>query len=118
VSEVVVVLRGERAPSWNGFYAGMHYRKRAVIARDIHMLVLAALEPDAEPFSQPVDIYVTATYRRNPVDSDNIVSKCYVDALKGHLIKDDNNKCVRRVTTEAVSGKEDSVTIRVTEVEL
>lgn len=111
---MIITIQGERAPSWNGFYAGMHYRKRAVIAERIHLLVKASIELDTIPFDVPVDISVVATYRRNPPDSDNVVAKVFIDGLKTHVIHDDNGRWVRRVTTEAVKGKEDSVTIEVT----
>jgi Holliday junction resolvase RusA-like endonuclease len=116
MSEVVIVLEGERVPSWNGMYAGAHHAKRAKMAREIHWKVRAALPEDTIPFDAAVDIFITAMMKHPVMDSDNVVAKVYIDGLKPHVIHDDDGKWVRRVTTEAVKGKENKVTIRITEV--
>src|SRR5690606_6238494 len=102
----VITIENERAPSWNGSYAGMHWSKRTALAHEKHLLVLALLPLDIEPFEVPVDIYVLATYRTQPVDSDNVVAKLYIDGLKGRVIQDDNSQWVCDVTTRAVLADE------------
>lgn len=101
----------------NDLYAGMHYRKRMKIAKEKHWLVLTALDPAWEPFDVRVDIVVIATYKHNPVDTDNIIAKLYIDGLKTRVIKDDSMQYVRRVILEANTGSEDSVTIVVAPIE-
>jgi hypothetical protein len=114
---LTILIEGERAPSWNGIYSGMHFAERSRMAKAIHWKVRAALPQDCELFDCVVDILLTATYRRNVPYADNIFCKGYIDGLKGHIIHDDNGRWVRRVTTEAVRGKEDSVLIVVMPVE-
>jgi Holliday junction resolvase RusA-like endonuclease len=117
MSEVVIVLEGERTPSWNGMYAGTHYSKRAKLANAIHLLVRSAVPDGFIPFDNLVDIHITAEMKGPVMDSDNVVAKVYIDGLRPHVIHDDDGKWVRRVTTEAVKAKENKVTIRVVEVE-
>jgi hypothetical protein len=125
VSEVVIVLDGERPLSWNGMYAGKHFSKRSKMANLAHMLVRRAIPDGFIPFSKVVDIHITAEMKHPVMDSDNVVAKVMIDGLKpdkddSHqpfVIRDDDPRWVRRVTTEAVKAKDNRVTIRVTEVE-
>ncbi len=111
-----ITIANERAPSWNKTYAGIHWSKRVEMVQIIWWKMHAALPPSARMFDAPVDISIVATYKGRIVDSDNIFSKGYIDALKGKLIRDDDPRYVRRVTTESRHGKANSVVIELSEV--
>jgi hypothetical protein len=125
MSEVVIVLEGERPMSWNRIYAGINHHARAKEVDAVHWHVRAVIPEGTIPFASVVDIHITAEMTHPVIDSDNIPGKLYIDGLKAnkddeyqpHVIHDDSPKWVRRVTTEAVKAKENKVTIRVVEVE-
>lgn len=106
VRQIVLQLWDEKCPSRNQDYAGRHWSKRSSAASRIHQLVRSALDPDVLlPFSGRVDIEVIAYYNdKRRHDPDNVWAKPYVDGLVGWLIEDDNDKHVRRVTTEVRRG--------------
>lgn len=101
---VVIELKGEVAPSWNKGTAHKHWTAYAVIKKAAWWVVRSALTGEEEMFTVPVDIEVVAYYLEDDIDSDNIMAKVYIDALKDKLIKDDDMRYVRRVTTEARAG--------------
>lgn len=113
---MLITIVNERAPSWNSSYAGQHWSKRVAMVNDIWWKVQEVLPADVEMFAVPVDVCIVATYKGRIVDSDNIVAKIFVDSLKGKLIRDDDPRYVRRVTTESRKGKANSVTIQLTPV--
>ena len=95
-----LVLEGERPCSWNKFYSGMHWRKRATEADRVHVIVRAAIDPDTvQLFDAPAHITVTAYFKNRPLDPDNICAKLYVDGLTRWLIVDDSPQYVASVTT-------------------
>lgn len=97
---VHIVLPGERPPSWNDSYAGQHWTKRQAAIERVRMAVRAAIDPDeCQPFAVPVCITVTVYFADKPQDADNIPAKLYVDALKGWVLRDDDGRYVRSVTT-------------------
>lgn len=114
---LTITIPNERAPSWNKMYAGMHWSKRVELAQTIWWKVYAAMPHNAKMFDVPVDVSIVATYKGRIVDSDNVVGKIFIDAIKGKLIRDDDPRYVRRVTTESKHGKHNSVTIQLTPVE-
>ena len=114
---LTIVLDGERAPSWNVLYAGQHWSKRKAMRDAAHLVVRAALPPDARLFDAPVDVTVTACYPRQPIDADNVSAKLYLDALKGVILRDDNPRWVRSVTTISKRAKRACVVIQLRPVE-
>lgn len=104
-----IVLEGERCPSWNKFYSGMHWKKRASLANSIHEKVFYAIKqqhPHATIFNTPVIITVIAYFKNRPLDCCNITAKLYIDGLIGHVIEDDSPKYVKRVVIESRVDKE------------
>ncbi len=92
-------------PSWNEFYAGMHWSKRKGLADTIRMQVLAATPIEAETFSGPVNICVTA-YRPRALDSDNVAAKLVIDGLcDAGLLQDDSPRWLHDVTTRGRRGQ-------------
>lgn len=101
MTSTTITLVGERPTSWNTFYAGRHWRVRYDEANRVHAVVRAAMTGNEVPFTNPVNITVTALFNDKPVDADNVIAKLYIDGLKGWLIKDDNSTYVRSVTTRS-----------------
>lgn len=116
--KITLTLQGERAPGWNSTLR-VHWSKRHELVTAIWYRVLPGLAGvDYKLFDGPVDVHVVATFKGTPLDSDNICAKLYIDALKGRLLRDDDARWVRRVTTEAKRGKKNHVEITLTEVTL
>lgn len=107
-----IVLEGERPISWNKYYAGSHWSKRAKEAERVHWLVAEQLT-GVRPFTEPVNISITAYFKGVPQDCDNICAKVYIDALKGKIIKDDNPQFVESVTTRSVKAKSPKLEIEI-----
>jgi len=86
-------------PSWNRFYAGMHWAERKQLADDAHALIRCYLPLGWQPITVPVAIRYDA-YQVRPQDADNIASKLYTDGLvcAGVLAGDDWRR-IRAVTT-------------------
>ena len=104
---MIIVLEGERPVSWNRYYAGTHWRKRASLATNVHLTVRSEIYGRPIPdFDGPVDITVTAYLKGQMIDADNICAKMYIDALKELVITDDDPRYVRSVTTMSVRDKE------------
>ena len=101
---LVIVIEGEIAPSWNKATAHQHWRAYDVLRVRVGWAVRGALNGEEEMFDCPVDIEIVAYYKKDAIDSDNIMAKVYIDALKGRLIKDDDRRYLRRVTTETRMG--------------
>ena len=104
---MIIVLEGERPVSWNRYYAGTHWRKRASLATNVHLIMRAALDPEMTPFEKPVHIAVRAYMKGQMIDADNICAKMYIDGLKGLVIKDDDARYVTGVTVIALRDKDD-----------
>lgn len=100
----VIVIEGEIAPSWNKSTAHKHWTAYAVVKKRVAWAVRSALNGEEEMFDVPVDIEIVAYYQEDDIDSDNIMAKVYIDSIKGRLIKDDDYRYVRRVTTETRIG--------------
>lgn len=100
-------LEDERPKSWNTYWAGTHWRKRKAERDRVHMVVREAIDPDnVQMFTVPIDItvivYFDTTGNKKQMDSSNIASKPYIDALIGWYIEDDSPDYVRRVSTESM----------------
>jgi len=95
-----ITLKGEQPWSWNKLYSGAHWSIRANEADRVHGLIREAVK-GYKVLEAPVDITITAYFRTRPQDADNILSKLYIDGMKGIVIKDDNPEYVRSVTTKS-----------------
>lgn len=101
-----IVLPKERPMSNNVFY-GLHWAKQNEEAQRAHALVRYSLTRlQRVPFSEKVNIYITAYFKNRPLDSDNIAAKLYVDGLKGYIIHDDTPAYVGFVATKSEVDKE------------
>lgn len=113
MQKIEITIPDYRAVSWNKLYAGQHWSKRTEMKLLAKALVREQLDPNQQPFQEPVDISIIAVYKHHPVDSDNVCDKILIDALKDFVIVDDDIAYVRRVCTEARIGMSDFVIIRV-----
>jgi len=98
-----------RLPSWNAMYSGVHHTERTRIKKLWWALVREALPADVEMFKEQVDITIHAYYKGHPCDSDNLMAKLIIDAIKGKVIADDGPACVRDVILRSTPYKEDAV---------
>lgn len=120
MTTTVLEIPNHRCLSWNMYYAGkVSHWQRTRTKNEIKLLVRAALTGNEELYDGPVHIRVTAVYanKANLIDSDNLIDKLYIDALKGLLIRDDNAKWVWDVTTRAQHGPTDLVRLEIIPVE-
>lgn len=99
-----IILDKERPMSWNKFYSGMFWRTRKTEADRVHRLV-SFLTLGQKPVEGLVDITFTAYFDKRPYDSDNLPAKLYIDGLRKHILRNDTNKFVRRVTAESKQDK-------------
>lgn len=97
---MTITLLGERPWSWNQLYSGAHWSVRASEADRVHSLIRDQVK-GFKVLEGPVDITVTAYFRNKLQDADNILSKLYIDGMKGIVIKDDAPEFVRSVTTKS-----------------
>jgi hypothetical protein len=109
--KTIFVLEGERAPTANQM--NCHWTKRAPEVKQIHATVQKAFTGREVMYKVPVDIEIIAMYIKRPIDSDNIWSKPYIDALKGTVIKNDNPNWVRRVIKESCWADRNAVIITI-----
>lgn len=107
-----ITIPETRAPSWNDHWAGRHWSKRRADAERMALLVRAAVDVDAcTVYTVPVAVTVVATFKRSPVDCENICVKPATDALIGLLLVDDDPQHVRSFTAISQKGNADSITI-------
>lgn len=111
---MIITIPDLKCPSWNTLYAQGHWGKRSKLANELHLLVRAALDPDAGMFDVPVDVTVTV-YRSVLIDADNIPAKLLIDGLKGFILRDDDPAWVQSVTTRSRKGKRPHVVIEISE---
>jgi len=80
--------------------------------------VRAALDPELPGVPIPVDIEVDCYFDSRAQDSDNILAKPMIDALKGWLIPQDSPDIVHKVSVESHKDKGNPrVVIRVISLE-
>lgn len=109
---ITITILGERAMSWNAFWSqGTHWSKRARYQKETQLLVRCNLPEECEMYTVPVDLTVIATFKKNPIDCSNLAIKPFEDALKGWLLRDDDPRYVRSVTTISRKADNDSVTL-------
>lgn len=113
-----IIIPQHRGPSWNDFYSGGHWSKRKAAKDEAQKLVRAYMDPNADMFDTPVDIFVTVYFKSRPQDSDNICDKLWIDGLKGWVIPEDDKRYVRWAATRAMVDKQNPrVEIEVVPVE-
>jgi len=103
-----VILTIPRAlPSWNQFYAGVHWAQRRKLATLWHALVAEQVRGVGKlpPFSSPVNIIVTR-YGSPAIDPDNICAKLAIDGLvRARVLWDDGPMYVDGVTLYSRKSK-------------
>lgn len=98
---MLIIIPNERPMSLNKFYSGKHWSVRADEAQRVHDLVVAHLPRKYEMYKEKVDIFIMAYFKNRPFDSDNIISKLYIDGLKGRVIEDDKHSLVGFVASRS-----------------
>ena len=107
-----IIIPNETLPSWNKFYAGMHWGKRKEIADYWHKLVWAYVKeqkiPKMKYNGRSVTIHTTCYFssKKKALDADNICDKLSNDGLKGIVLEDDDWKHVKSATTESQVDRE------------
>lgn len=115
---MIITIPQARGPSWNKFYSGKHWAVRKNAKDEAAQLVRAYLDPNADMFTVPVDIFITVYFKARPQDSDNICDKLYIDALKGWVIPEDDKRYVRWAATRSeVDKKNPRIEIEVVPVD-
>lgn len=110
MSDLTLVLEGERPISWNKFWAMRHWSTRSREKQRVQNLVRAALphrvlDGEGWPLREPAAIVITAFMEKRLIDVDNLCTKVYVDALKGWVIEDDDPRHVVSVIPRVVQDR-------------
>jgi len=113
---MIIEIPNYKLPSWNKIYSSGHWRTRHKIAKEVHEFIKAST-PN-KMIKGIVDITIHQHYKhKRRHDSDNITHKLVIDSLCGRVIKDDDTRYVRDVTTRAIIGcDEDKLIITITNV--
>lgn len=93
-----------RSISLNDIYGADSWAVRAKLVSQVHEQVTWQLKLDNVPrvfFAPRVDIHIDAYFHDHWLDSSNIPAKLYEDALKGHVLENDDPRFVRRVITQS-----------------
>ena len=99
----------------NAYYAGKCWQQRKRDAEELHEITHAALRKAGIPrrlTSAPVSIRFLWDDLLD-IDNHAVIGKAIVDALKGWILPDDNQRWVRRVTHEVWDGG--SIKVEVTQ---
>lgn len=97
----------------NAYYAGKHWAQRKDDARDLHMLTEFSMKR-AHIRKQLVNYPVSVRFLWDDgLDLDNhaVLGKAIVDAMKGHILPDDNRRWVKKVSHEFWDGGEIAVEV-------
>lgn len=98
----------------NAYYAGKHWAQRKDDARDLHMLTEFSMKR-AHIRKQLVNYPVSVRFLWDDgLDLDNhaVLGKAIVDAMKGHILPDDNRRWVKKVSHEFWDGGEIMVEVQ------
>ena len=110
---LTITLPDACPPSWNRFYAGMHWAERKRIADEAHTLIRCYLPFNWQPITVPVSIRYDA-YQVRPQDADNIASKLYTDGLvRAGVLAGDDWRHVQAVTTATHKASANSLVITI-----
>lgn len=106
-------LPGVSPPSWNKFYAGMHWAERQRLADEAHSLIRCYLPADWQAITVPVALRYSA-HQVRPQDADNICSKLYTDGLvAAGVLASDDWRHVRSVITETHKASQNYLIITI-----
>lgn len=105
-----IILQNERPISWNIFYSGKHWSKRAKDTQYFHSLfagekTLQRNRPVKLVF--PVKIIITAYMSKHLMDPDNICAKVIIDGLKPWLLPDDTYRYIDSVMTKVIKEEKE-----------
>ena len=98
----------------NAYYAGKHWGTRKRDAEKLHDLARSAMRR-ARIRERLIPNPVEITFRWDDgLDLDNhaVIGKAIVDAMKGYILRDDNRRCVRRISHEFWDGGAIQVEVR------
>lgn len=111
---VKITIPDHRTVGWNYLYQVAHWRKRKMIADEIHTLVFVFCRNlHLEPIKKRVSIELVAHATR-PLDPDNICAKLYIDGLvKAKVLEDDNRKFIEEVTLISEKDKKEWLEIKI-----
>ena len=104
-----ITIKDFKCPSWNTYYAGVHWAMRKKKMDEIHELVYwAAHSSKIEPCVDKISILFKVNYsskRRH--DPDNCCVKPFVDGLvKAGILKDDSTKEIESITINCNTEQE------------
>lgn len=108
------VLELECRPlSWNQFYSGGHWNKRAELAHYYHAVVLEAVGKQSLPeLRYPIQIIFGVTLKGRMMDVDNVCIKMFVDGLRyAGVIPNDTPEYWASYTVAIQKGDKDLVRI-------
>ena len=98
----------------NAYYAGKHWSARKRDADELHWLTRSAMRRCGireTLLQKPVEI----TFRWNDgldIDNHAVLGKAIVDAMKGYILRDDNRRCVKKISHEFWDGESVEVEVR------
>ena len=114
-----IVIDNYKCPSWNTFYAGVHWTKRKKKADEIHSLVFGIVHNiKKKVYKLPVKIEIDIHYKdRRRRDPDNACIKPFIDGLvQSGILKDDSSKEIEEISIRLrTEQKEDKITINIYE---
>lgn len=111
-----IVIGGERAINWQKFYQGGHWGPRSEIAKRMHALVRALLDPELPMFDGQIDVKVTAIGKGVIPDPDNVCDKVLIDGIKGWWVPDDTPGWIRNATTTSQEGPENCIILEAEQI--
>lgn len=117
-----LIIDNERPESWNDVIKCHHTKRSEYRDKWLEAVKYCAYAQKIKPITKLVDIYVSAYMDTRGYDSDNIVIKYMIDALRHcNILKNDTNKHIRWSATRTVSIKNHSekprIEIKIIEVD-
>lgn len=114
-----IIIENFKCPSWNIFYAGVHWTKRKKIVDEIHTLVWAECKKHKiKKVVAPIKIAFEVSFKsKRRHDPDNIFCKGFLDGLVlAGVIEDDNSEIVKEVAIRVFTGMSDKVVITLSQI--
>lgn len=90
----------------NAYWSGKDHHDRRRDAEELHAMMTAALYL-AKVRRKPVDYPVDVTFLwddRLDVDNHAAMGKCFLDAMRGHVVRDDSKRYVKSVKHQVWEG--------------
>ena len=118
--KAILNLDRHKTVSINDIYGATDWRVRKSIADEIHSLVkFEAIGQEIPRFNKPVEINFISGKSNHVLDCDNVFCKVYIDGLvHAGVIKDDNYKLVKQVSSRSVKASVDFLEIEIVESKL